>query len=58
MERKWHNSGIKLGSLRHIFSCQPDTGDGVYRFHLEREGQSWLANDLEGYDELALTAIS
>lgn len=39
-------------TLRAILSCRGE--DAVLRWHLLRDGEAWLADDLEKYDEAVL----
>jgi hypothetical protein len=54
LELKWIAQYIN-GILRIILSCEED--NYVVRFHLMREGQIWLKDDLEDYKGVALLVL-
>jgi hypothetical protein len=56
VEIKWRASEFTRWTLRHIVSCDREAPSCVYRCHVVRPGQSWLAADLDSYDELILSA--
>jgi hypothetical protein len=58
IERKWRASPFSDSSLRHIVSCDDEIASCVYRCHVVRTGEAWLADDLDAYSNLVLTAVS
>lgn len=52
---RWRKQGLS-GTMRAIVSCD-EFGANV-KFHLAREAESWLAEDLEGYEDPILVVDS
>jgi hypothetical protein len=62
VSRLWRSSlEAQVGVIRQIASIAPSSLDSgkyelTYRFHVVRDGQSWLAPDLDEYEELLVVS--
>lgn len=56
LDRKWRSSKFRDLDLCHIVSCDPESGESVYRCHVARPGQRWLGENIDRYPEMIITA--